>query len=101
MRVVRGYVETIHAFKTQPDVYIPVLQRFLHISDPKVVEDLHKFYVPLFPQAPRVALDAAGLQSVKDNFSQKYPAAQKLRESDFVDSSFIDELEQSGFIQHL
>jgi ABC-type nitrate/sulfonate/bicarbonate transport system substrate-binding protein len=101
MRVVRGYVETIHAFKTQPDVYIPVLQRFLNISDPKVVEDLHKFYVPLFPQAPRVALGAAGMQSLRENFSKKYPAAQKLQESDFVDSSFIDELEQSGFIQHL
>lgn len=31
----------------------------------------------------------------------KYPAAQKLQESDFVNSSFIDELEQSGFIQRL
>jgi ABC-type nitrate/sulfonate/bicarbonate transport system substrate-binding protein len=101
MRVVKGYVETIHAFKTQRDVYIPVLQRFLSISDRKVVEDLHKFYVPLFPQAPRVALGAAGMQSLKDNFSKKYPAAQKLQESDFVDSSFIDELEQSGFIKQL
>jgi len=100
MRVVRGYVETVHAFKTQPDVYIPVLQRFLNISDRKVVEDLYKFYVPLFPQAPRVAL-AEGMQSLRDTFSKKYPAAQKLQESDFVDSSFIDELEQSGFIQRL
>ena len=101
MRVVRGYVETIHAFKTQPEVYIPVLQRFLHISDRKVVEDLHTFYVPLFPQVPRVALGAAGLQSLREHFSPKYPAAHTLQESDFVDSSFIDELEQSGFIQHL
>ena len=100
MRTVRGYIETIHAFKTQPDVFVPVLQRFLNISDRKVVEDLHKFYVPLFPQAPRVAL-AGGLQSVRDTFSKKYPAAQKLQESDIVDSSFIDELEQSGFIQRL
>lgn len=100
MRTVRGVVESIHAFKTQPDVYIPVLQRFLKISDRKIAEDLHKFYVPLFPQAPRVAL-AEGIQSLRDGFSQKYPAAQKLQESDFVDSSFIDELEQSGFIKRL
>lgn len=101
MRVVRGYVETIHAFKTQPEVYIPVLQRFLHLSDRKVVEDLHTFYVPLFPPAPRVALGAAGLQSVRDNFATKCPAAHTLQESDFVDSSFIDALEQSGFIHYL
>ena len=100
MRTVRAYAETIHAFKTQPDVYIPVLHRFLKTSDRKVAEDLYKFYVPLFPQAPRVAL-AGGLQSVRDTFSKKYPTAQKLQESDIVDSSFIDELEQSGFIQRL
>ncbi len=101
MRVVRGYVETIHAFKTQPDVYVPLLQRFLTISDAKVAEDLYKYYVPLFPQAPRVALSAAGLQSLRNNFSRKYPAAHKLQESDFVDSTFIDELEHGGFIQRL
>ncbi len=100
MRVVKGYVETIHAFKTQPEVYIPVLQRFLKTSDRQVAADLHKFYVPLFPQAPRVNL-AEGMQSLRDTFSKKYPAAQKMQESDFIDSSFIDELEQSGFIKKL
>jgi len=82
------------------DRYILLLQRFLNISDRKVAEDLHKFYVPLFPQAPRVSL-SGGMQAVRDTFSQKYPAAQKLQESDISDSSFIDELEQSGFIQRL
>jgi ABC-type nitrate/sulfonate/bicarbonate transport system substrate-binding protein len=71
MRVVKGYVETIHAFKTQPDVFVPLLQRFLNLSDRKVVGDLHKFYVPLFPQAPRFF----GIQAVRDTFSKKYPAA--------------------------
>ena len=101
MRVVRAYVETTHAFKTQPDVYVPLLQRFLNITDLKTVEDLYKFYAPLFPPAPRMVLSEAGLQSLRNNFSKKYPAAQKLQESGFVDSSFIDELEQGGFIQHL
>ena len=99
MRVVKGYVETVHAFKTQPNVFVPLLQRFLNLGDRKVVEDLYKFYVPLFPQVPRVALSA--IQPVRDALSKKYPAAQKLQESDIADSSFIDELEQSGFIQRL
>jgi ABC-type nitrate/sulfonate/bicarbonate transport system substrate-binding protein len=100
MRAVRGMVETIHVFKTQPDVVVPLLQRFLNINDRKSVEDLHKFYVPLFPSAPRPSL-SEGMQDVRDAFSKKYPAAQKLQESDIADSSFIDELEKSGFIQRL
>ncbi len=100
MRVVRGYVETIHAFKTQPDVFVPLLQRFLNISDRKVAEDLHTFYVPLFPEAPRLSM-SEGMRAVRDVFAKKYPAAQTLQESDMSDSSFIDELEQSGFIKRL
>lgn len=100
MRAVRGVVESIYVFKTQPDVIIPLLQRFLNFADRKVAEDLHKYYVPLFPQAPRFAL-AEGIKGVRNVFSKKYPAAQKLQESDFSDSSFIEELEQSGFIQRL
>ena len=42
-----------------------------------------------------------GLQSIRDVFSKTYPHAQKLQEREFVDSSVIDELEQSGFIAKL
>jgi ABC-type nitrate/sulfonate/bicarbonate transport system substrate-binding protein len=100
MRAVRGMVETIHVFKTQPDVAVPLLQRFLNMSDRKAAEDLHKFYIPLFPPVPRPSL-SEGMQDVRDAFAKKYPAAQKLQESDIADSSFIDELEQNGFIQRL
>ena len=100
MRAVRGMVESIHVFKTQPDVVVPLLQRFLNMSDRKAAEDLHEFYVPLFPPAPRPSL-SEGMQGVRDAFSKKYPAAQKLQEPDIADLSFIDELEQSGFIQRL
>lgn len=79
---------------------MPLLQGFLNMSDRKAAEDLHTFYVPLFPAAPRPSL-AEGMQDVRDAFSEEYPTAQTLQESDIVDSSFIDELEQSGFIKRL
>lgn len=59
-----------------------------------------KIYVPLFPPAPRPSL-SEGMQDVRDGFSRKYPAAQKLQKPDIAYSSFIDELEQSGFVQRL
>ncbi len=101
MRVAQGFIETVHAFKTQPDVYIPLLQRFLKVSDRKLAADQYHYYLPLFAQAPRMALSVEGMQSIRDTFAPKYPAAQKLQEADFVDASFVDELEQSGFIRKL
>ena len=100
MRTVRGMIEAIHLFKTRPDVTVPLLQRFLNISDRNAAEDLHKFYVPLFSPDSK-ALLGEGMKELRETFAKKYPAAQKLQESDFVDSSFIDELEQSGFIKKL
>jgi ABC-type nitrate/sulfonate/bicarbonate transport system substrate-binding protein len=97
MRVVKGHVETIHAFKTQPDVFIPLLQRFLKVDNRQLAADMHKHYTPLFPQVPRIA--GAGLQPARNAFAKKYPVAQRLQEADFVDSSFIDELDNSGFIR--
>jgi hypothetical protein len=39
MDVMRGFVETIHLFKTRPDIVVPALQRYLHIEDATVPED--------------------------------------------------------------
>jgi hypothetical protein len=101
LRVAQGFIRTVHTFKTQPDVYVPLLQRFLQVNERELVEDQVRFYLPLFPQVPRMALSAEGLQSIRDTFAKTYPAAHKVQEADFTDSSIVDELERSGFINQL
>lgn len=78
-----------------------MLQRFLEVNDRKLVEDQYRFYVPLFPKVPRVALSAEGLRSICDTFSKTYPLAHRIAESDFTDSSIVAELERSEFIENL
>jgi hypothetical protein len=41
------------------------------------------------------------MQQLRDLFAQRYPEARELQEADIVDSSLIDDLEQSGFIAQL
>ena len=98
-RVMRGFVETIHLFKTQPDVVVPLLQRYLDIDDRRAVEDLYAFHVPVFQKTPKPLL--AKLQNVRDALLAKYPAAASLKETDIADASFIDELERDGFVERL
>lgn len=98
--MVRGFVETIHLFKTQPDVVVPLLQDFLHFSDRKAVEDLHSYFVPLLPEVPRPNF-GDGMQDLRKLFAKRYANAEKLQESDIVDASLIDEVERSGFIRQL
>lgn len=99
MNVMQGFVETIHLFKTRPDIVVPLLQRYLKIQDRKAIEDLYAFHVPVFQKVPRPSFPA--MQKLQDFLAKKYPAAASLKESDIADSSFIDELERSGFIDRL
>ena len=99
MNVMKGFVETIHLYKTRPDIVVPLLQRYLNIEDRKAAEDLYAFHVPVFQKAPRPSFP--GLQTLRDLLVAKYPAAASLKETDIADSSFIAELEQSGFIDRL
>lgn len=100
LRMVRGFVESIHLFKTRPDVVVPLLQSFLGFDDRKAVEELHAYYVPLFPKVPRPDL-SGGMEEIRTLFAKRYPAVQNLREADISDSSIIDEVERGGFIDQL
>jgi ABC-type nitrate/sulfonate/bicarbonate transport system substrate-binding protein len=99
MDVMQGFVETIHLFKTRPDIVVPLLQRYIKIEDRRAAEELHAFHVPVFQKVPRPLFP--GMQTLREFLAPKYPAAMSLKESDIVDSSFIDELERSGFIDRL
>jgi hypothetical protein len=100
LRVLRGFVEAIYRFKTQASAIVPLLQEFLGFSDRRAVERLHEYYTSVFPVVPRATL-FDGMQELRDCFSWKYPEARELQEADIVDSSLIDDLEQSGFIAQL
>jgi ABC-type nitrate/sulfonate/bicarbonate transport system substrate-binding protein len=99
MSVMQGFVETIHLFKTRPDIVIPLLQRYLNIEDRKAAEDLYAFHVPVFQRVPRPSFP--GMQTLRELLAAKYPAAPSLKESEIADPSFIDELERDGFIDRL
>jgi hypothetical protein len=100
LSAVRGFVETVHLFKTQPTIVIPLLQRFMNFSDPRATEALHAFYVPLLPATPRPEL-SDGMQTLRDLFNARYPAAANLQEADIADASILDEVARSGFIERL
>ncbi len=99
MNVMRGFVETIHVFKTQPDLVVPLLQRYLNIDDRSAAEELYRYHVPVFQKVPKPLL--GNLQNVRDVLAAKYPAAVGLKDVDIADGSFIEELESDGFIERL
>jgi ABC-type nitrate/sulfonate/bicarbonate transport system substrate-binding protein len=100
LRVLQGFVEAVHQFKTQPATVVPLLQSFLGFSDRSAVERLQRYYASVLPIIPRPEL-SDGMQGLRDLFSERYPAARELQECDIADTGLIDELEQTGFIAQL
>jgi len=97
--VMQAFVETIHLFKTKPDIVVPLLQRYLKMEDRKAAEELHTSHVPVFQKVPRPSFP--GMQTLRDLLAPKYPGAATLKEADIADPSFINELDRSGFIERL
>lgn len=100
VRVLRGFVEAIYRFRTQAAATVTLLQEFLGFNDRHAVERLHEYYTSVLPVVPRPVF-LEGIQHLREHFSQRYPAARAMQENDIVDSSLIDELDQSGFIAQL
>jgi ABC-type nitrate/sulfonate/bicarbonate transport system substrate-binding protein len=99
VNVMQGFVETIHLFKSRPDIVVPLLQRYIKIEDQHAAEELYAYHVPVFEKIPRPTI--TGMQALRELLKPKYPAAASLQESDIADPSVIDGLEQSGFIARL
>jgi hypothetical protein len=97
LSVMQGFVETIHAFKTRPDVVVPLLRHHLAIEDEEAAE-LQASYVPLLQRVPRPSLP--GFPELGEYLRTTFPNA-KLRAADVSDASLVDELNRSGFIDGL
>lgn len=99
MDVMKGFVETIHLFKTKPEIVVPLLQRYLNIDDKKAAQDLYAYHVGVFRKVPRPSFP--GMQTLQNVLVARYPAAASLKETDIADPSFVEQLERSGFIEGL
>ena len=97
---VRAYVETIALFKKQPDVVVPLLQRFLDVGDRRSVEQLYAFYMPLFKSVPRPTFFSE-MPKLRQLVANQYPTATNLQEDELRDPSFIDDLERQGYMRQL
>jgi hypothetical protein len=97
---VKGVVDAIHLFKTRPDIVIPLLQDFLQCPDCKPMEQLHAFYAPLFRAVPAPTFFTE-MEGLCEGLAGQYPAARRLEMEDVADSSFVEELEGSGYIDEL
>ena len=95
-RIVMAYVEGIHAFKTKPKLVYTVLEEE-GIKDPAIAKEIYNrlsFSMREYPVP-----EAGGIQNALDSLG--HPNARNVKPSSVMDTSIIEEVRKSGFIDKL
>ena len=98
--IVKALVEGIYYAKTHRKETIAILQKYLKTDDPDALQEAYEAEVEaLIPKKPYPTLK--GIQVILRELGAKDPAARAARPEQFVDLTFIKELDSSGFIDRL
>ncbi|MGE5217338.1 MAG: ABC transporter substrate-binding protein [Chloroflexota bacterium] len=98
-RYMRAYVEAIHFFKTHKEETIKIMSKYSRVTDRKFLDDAWDWHAKFMPDAPYPP--AEGYQLVLQDMVEKNPKAAQANIKDYIDTRFVKELEDSGFIKNL
>jgi ABC-type nitrate/sulfonate/bicarbonate transport system substrate-binding protein len=94
-RLTMALTEAIHVYKTEKEWSKALIGRYLKVDDPESLERAYNSLKMILPETPAPTPD--GVKTLLDDLSAKNPKAAAANPKDFVDMSFVEELERSGF----
>jgi NitT/TauT family transport system substrate-binding protein len=98
--VIKAYVEGIHYYKTHRREGLAALRKYLKTDDTEALTETYEAVgLSLLPVKPYPTLK--GIDVMLRELAGKEPKAQTARPEQFVDLTFVKELDSSGFIDRL
>jgi NitT/TauT family transport system substrate-binding protein len=98
-RFVRAITEAIHWIKADREGTKAIIGKYTRLTDPEGLERTYRNYTSVLLDTPYP--DPAGIKTLLDDMAPKNPKAGAADPRSFVDPSFIQEMEASGFIKAL
>ncbi len=95
----RAMTEALHFLKTDREGSKAIFSKNLRLTDPEGLERAWNAYSAVFPEAPFPTPE--GVKTLLDDMAPKNPKAAAADPKSFVDMSFVQEQESSGFIKQL
>ena len=98
--VMKAYVDGIHYYKTNRPESIAVLAKYLKTNDSELLNEVYTdLGLTLTPQKPYPTL--RGIDIMLRELAARNPKTKAARPEEFVDLTFIKELDSSGYIDRL
>lgn len=99
MRMVKSHVEAIHYLKTHKEFSLKVLGKYLKTNDQGLLDGAYEIYRKDFISVPYPITH--GLEATYQYVALKRPEVWNHKPEEFMDPSFIAELDKDGFIARL
>lgn len=98
-RVVKSFVEGIHLMRTNPNISKRAISKYMRTKEEKELEESYQILRGFIQVKPYPTLE--GFKVIFAELSEKIPAAKTADPRDFVDVSFLEQLDRAGFIDGL
>ena len=96
-RYAQAYIEGTKIARTDPETTKQIIGKYTKTDNKEDLDETYNTYAKVWEQAPYVSV--AGMQTLL-NFAVN-PAGKTAKPEQFIDNSFVTELEKSGFIEKL
>ena len=99
MRYMRAHLEGIARFKQEPDLAKKVIKKMLRLEDDPLAQESWELFAKHRIPAPYPNIK--GMKTSYEYVAVTRPEVYKHKPEEFIDSSFVEELDKSGFIKKL
>jgi NitT/TauT family transport system substrate-binding protein len=96
-KFLQAYLEGLKIARTDGEQAKQAIGKYTKLSDSDDLEETYKTFLPVWEKVPYVS--AAGVKTLLDFANQ--PAAKTAKPEQFIDNTFLTELDKSGFIDKL
>jgi NitT/TauT family transport system substrate-binding protein len=95
----RAMTEAIHIYKTDKDTTTKIIGKYTRITDSESLDRTYQAYIKLLPEVPLPGPE--GVKTFLDYMAPDRKDAAAANPKAFVDMSFVQELQTSGFVRQL
>ena len=99
MRYMRAHIEGIARFKQEPELAKKVIKKMLRLDDDSLAQESWELFAKHRIAAPYPNIK--GMKTSYEYVAATRPDVYKHKPEEFIDSSFVEELDKSGFIKKM
>ncbi|HEX9446267.1 MAG TPA: ABC transporter substrate-binding protein [Candidatus Binatia bacterium] len=98
-RFIAGYSEGVHRLFTDKELGIKIIGKYTRTQDREVLESSYAYATNFIERTPKLPVKA--IETILEQTAATNPKAKQFRADDFIDASFYNELDKSGFFKNL